>query len=105
MHIGAAFVTDGEPAKPMEPGVRALDEPSQDPEAAAMRRPPTRQHRNDPTSAQAVAMRLGVIASVTLQHPREPLRPPAAAANGRQRVDQWVELRDVIDVGGRDLRD
>jgi hypothetical protein len=78
MDIVASFVPDREAAIAMEPGVRAFDDPAADAQAAAIRRPPTGQDRDDALSVEAIAMGLGVVASVALEDTR--------AAAGRPRT-------------------
>src|SRR5260221_14157847 len=99
MDVVASFVPDGQAPIAMEPGVRAPDDPATDAQAAAMRRPPTGQDRDDALGVEAIAMRLGVIAAVALERIRATAGPAAPAADGRQRGDQRIELRDVVDVG------
>ena len=105
MDIGATFVADGEAAKAMEPRVRAFDDPAEDAEAAAVRRSAPREDRDDALRAQPVAMRLGVVAAIALDHIGPAPGPAAPAADRRQRGDERIELRDVVDVGGGHLRD
>jgi hypothetical protein len=47
-------------------------------------------------------MRLRVVARIVLERAAAPARPAAHRGEG---VDEWVQLRDVVDVGGRYLRD
>ena len=105
MDVVATFVTDREAAEAMEPGVRTFDHPAQDAEAAAMRRAPSGQDGDDALGAEAIAMRLRVVPSIALDDARLAPRATAAPAHGRERGDERVELRDVIDVRGRYLRD
>ena len=105
MDIGAALVPDGEPAKPMEPGDRAFDDPATRAQPAAVWGPALRQDRNDPPGPEPVAVGLGVIAAIALERPGLAAGAAAPPADGRQRVDHRIEVGDVIDVGGRYLRD
>ena len=105
MDVVATFVTDREAAEAMEPGVRTFDHPAQAAEAAAMRRAPSGQDGDDALGAEAIAMRLRVVPSIALDDARLAPRATAAPAHGRERGDERVELRDVIDVRGRYLRD
>ncbi len=105
MDIGAALVADGQTAKAVEPRERAFDDPPTDAETAPMRRPAPREDGDDATGPETVAVRLGVIAAVALERVGFPARAPAPAAHSRQRLDHRVEVRDVVDVGGRYLRD
>jgi len=105
MDLGASFVPHVESPEAMQPGQGALHDPATDAEATAVRRAAAREDRDDALRAQPIAVRLGVIAAVPLKRVRLATRTAAAAANGRQRGDEWVELRDVIDVRGGHLRD
>jgi hypothetical protein len=105
MDIVASFVPDGEAAIAMKPCVRAFDDPATDAQAAAMRRPPTGQDRDDALRVEAIAMGLGVVAPVALEGIRTAAGPAAPAADGGQCGDERIELGDVIDVGRRHLGD
>ncbi len=104
MDIGAAFVADGQAAKPMQPGDGPLNDPPTHAEAAAMRRAAARQDGGNAARAEAVAMRLRIVPAVTLQRVRLPAGPTAPPPHGGQRVHHRVELRDVVDVRCRYLR-
>ena len=105
MDVGAAFVADGEPPKAMEPRVRAFDDPPEDAEAAAVRCAPTREDRDDALCAQPIAMRLGIVAPITLNDIGPTPGPAATSTDRRQRGDERIQLRDVVDVRGGHLRD
>ncbi len=105
MDVSAAFVADGEATEAMQPGEGPLDNPPADAQAAAMRRPPPREHRRDATGPQAVAMRLGVVAAVALERTRLAARTPAATPYRRKGIHHRVEVGNVVDVRGRYLRD
>jgi hypothetical protein len=103
--IGAAFVADGQAAKTVEPGDRALNDPAAHAEPTAVRRPALGQHRYDAPSPEAMAVRLGIVAPVTLQRPGSTSGSASTSADSRERLHHRVEVRDVVHVGGRDLRD
>jgi hypothetical protein len=105
MDIVASFVPDGEAAIAMEPRVRAFDDPARDAQAAAMRRPPTREDRDDALGVQTIAMGLGVVAPVPLENVRAAAGPATPAADRGQGSDERVELGDVVDIGRRHLCD
>jgi len=104
MNTGAPFIPHAEAAKLMEPGQCALDDPARPAEATAMRSPAFRQLRLDAAAVEGIAVRLRIIAAVALDEAR--LSPGAArpAADRRDRVHQRQELRDVVPVGGGQLR-
>jgi len=55
-------------------------------------------------NGEAITMWLRIVATVALQDVGPSARPPAASANGGQVRDQGVEVGDVVDVRGRDMR-
>ena len=105
MDIGSAFVADREPSESVQPGDRALNHPAADPEAAAVRRPSPREDWRDAPSPEAIPVWLRVVAAVALQGAGLLAGTPASAAHGGKRGDERIELRDVVDVGRRYLRD
>ena len=105
MDIGAALVPDRQASVPMEPGDRPFNDPATGSEPTAMRRATPGEDGRDAPGPEPVAMRLGVVSAVTLQRVGSSARAAATAPHGRERVDQGVELRDVVDVGGGQLRD
>jgi len=66
--------------------------------------PASCQLRLDAAPVEGVAMRLRIIAPVALHEIRLPPRAARPAAHGRHCVHQGQQLRDVIPVGGRQLR-
>lgn len=105
MDIGAALVADGQAAKAMEPGDRAFDDPAAHAEPTAVRRPTLGEDRDDASGPEAIAVRLGVVAPIALQRIGPSAGPATTPADGREGVDHGVEVGDVVDVGGRYLRD
>lgn len=57
-------------------------------------------HRLDAAIAQGLAMPLGVVAAIGVNHARPLNRVAAQAANRRNRVDQRQQLRHIVDVRG-----
>ena len=105
MDIGATFVADRQPSKPMEPRDRPFDHPATGAEATAVWGATAREDGRDAARAEAITMRLGVVAAVALQRVRARPGTPASPAYRGQGVNQRVELRDVVDVGRGYLRD
>ena len=91
MDIVASFVPDREAAIAMEPGVRAFDDPATDAQAAAIRRSPPGEDRDDALGKEAIAMRLRVVAAVALEGIRAAAGPAAPAADGGQGGDKRIE--------------
>jgi len=104
MDTRAPFIPHVEAAKLMEPGQRAFDDPARPTETTAMLGPTLRQLRLDAAAVKGVAVRLRIIAAVALHEIRLSPRAAGPAAQGRHRVHQQQELRDVMPVGGRQLR-
>jgi len=105
VHTRAAFVTNGQPAKAMQPGQRALDDPAGAAQAAAVRRAPLGELGRDPSAVQLIAMPLRVVAAIALNQAGLPNGMTDAASHERHGVDEWQQLRDVVSVGGRQDRD
>jgi hypothetical protein len=104
MDAVVAFIANGEATKPVEPGERALDDPAEHAKAAAVGRAATAEDRNNAAGGEAITMWLRIVATVALQDVGPSARPPATSANGGQVRDQGVEVGDVVDVRGRDMR-
>jgi hypothetical protein len=105
MDVGAALIANGQPAEAVEPRDGPFDHPAADAQATAVRCPTPREDRRDPARPQAVTMRLGVVTAVPLERTGLASRASATAAHRGEGVDHWVEVCDVVDVGGRYLRD
>ncbi len=97
MDAVVAFIANGEATKPVEPGERALDDPAEHAKAAAVGRAATAEDRNNAVGGEAITMWLRIVATVALQD-------VGPSANGGQVRDQGVDVGDVVDVRGRDMR-
>ena len=105
MDTRIAFVADRETAIAMQPGERAFDDPAGRAEPAARRRAPTREDGDDAAGPQPVAMGLRIVAAIPLQRAWPAARPTAPTPDRRQRRHERIELRNVVDVRGGQLRD
>jgi hypothetical protein len=105
MDTRIAFIADRETAIAMQPGERAFDDPAGRTEPAAMRRAPTREEGDDAAGPQPVAMGLRIVAAIPWQRVRPAERPTAPSPDRRQRRPERIELRNVVDVRGGQLRD
>ena len=105
MDTRIAFVADGETPIAMQPGERAFDDPAGRAEPAAMRRAPPREEGNDAAGPQTVAMGLRIVAAIPLQRARPARRPTGPTPDRRECRHERVELRNVVDVRGGQLRD
>ena len=100
MHVCVAFVANLEPSECMKPGKGTFDEPARFTKATAMRRTDFGKQGCDAAFAQALPVRLGTVATVTLNNFRLAQRTSALSSNGRNCLDQRIELRDVVAIRG-----
>jgi hypothetical protein len=103
MDICSTFITDPQAAVLAEPGDGALHDPAIDAQATAVRRPTPGQAGDNPPLTQRTPMGLRVIASVPQNRGGTPAGPSHFARDGRDRIDQGQQSRDVVTVGRRDL--
>lgn len=82
----------------MEPGGSAFDHPTILAESAAVSGPALRDHWLDTAIAQGSPMPLGVVSAIGVDHARPLNRVAAQAANRWNRVDQRLQLRNIVDV-------
>jgi hypothetical protein len=104
MEIGAAIVANRQAAEAVEPGHRVFDDPPADAEAAAVRRPAPRQNGSDAAGREPLSVPAGSRRPSRRSAPGCGVASPAAPHRGKG-VNQGNELGDVVDVGGRRLRD
>ncbi len=100
MHVCVSFVANLEPSECMKPGKGTFDEPSRFTEAAAMRRTDFGKQGRDAAFAQVLSVWLGTIAPVAQNNFRFAQRTSAFSSNGRNRLDQRIELRAVVAIRG-----
>jgi VCBS repeat protein len=106
MDLRQPFVPDAQAAKLVQPGKCAFDHPSIYPEPTAVRSTALGEHRGDPTGAQALAVRFGIIATSAV----EALGFTAGAAplpsDRGNSLDEGNELGHVVRVrAGQDDRE
>jgi hypothetical protein len=104
MHARAPFVANGQASKAVEPREGAFNDPARAPQPAPVRGAPLGQRRLDAPLVQGVAMRLRIVAAVALHQIGFPARPADAASDGRDGLHQGQQLRDVVAIGGGQLR-
>ncbi len=100
MHVCVPFVANLEPPECMEPGKGTFDEPARFTKATAMRRTDFGEQGRDATLAQTLPVWLGTVAPVTLNNFRFAQRTSAFSSDVRNRLNQRIELRDVVAIGG-----
>ena len=105
VELGDPIPADGQPPEGVEPGVRPLDGPAENPQAAAVRAAATGDRAVDAPRTKLVTVLPGVIAAVGQQPVRTSLRPPGFALHRRHRIDQRDKLGHVVPVGSGDRDD
>ena len=105
VHVSTAFVPHRESAEAMKPGQGPFDYPPGDAEPAPVWRAPAGEDGHDALGLQSVAVRLRVVAPVALQRIGFAAWSAASPTDRGQGGDERVELGNVVDVGGRQLRD
>ena len=98
MDMGISFVSNFQAPEGVEPSNRALHDPARFAESTAVRRADLGKHGRDAALAQALSVWLGTVAPVALDNLRLAQRAAVLSANGRNRLDQRIELRDVVAV-------
>ena len=104
MHTSPTFVAHVETAKSVKPGQRALNDPARAAQPAPVRRPALGELAVDPASMQRIAMRLRIVAAVTLDQAGFAPRATGASAQRRNGVDQRQQLGNVVPVGAGEQR-
>ncbi|AJY27267.1 hypothetical protein BTM_4058 [Burkholderia thailandensis 34] len=100
MHVCVPFVANLEPSECMKPGKGTFDEPARFTEATAVRRTDFGKQGRDAAFAQTLSVRLGTVAPVALNNLRFAQRTSAFSSDGRNRLNQRIELRDVVAIRG-----
>src|SRR6516225_5325383 len=102
MHPGFAIRAQAQFAKTVKPRRRALDNPTEDPQTAAMFSVLTCQSGTDTAAPQGTPMGLRIISPVTEENVGPPARVADLAAHLRNGVHDVKQLADVVPVGTRD---
>ncbi len=100
MHVCVPFVANPEPSECMKPGKGTFDEPARFTEAAAVRRTDFGKQGRDAAFAQTLPVRLGTVVPVAQNNLRFAQRPSALSSDGRNRLNQRIDLRDVVAIRG-----
>lgn len=80
----------------MKPGQRTFDHPAGHTQAAAVIGVTASNQRRDSSLAKRLAMSVGVVAAVSLDHFRAMTRMPHLSAYRRDGIDQWEQLRHIV---------
>jgi hypothetical protein len=105
MNVGASLVANQEATEAVQPCEGPFNDPSRDAEAAAVRRAASGEDGDDAFHAEPITMALRMVAAIALQDVGPPAGPAASTSDLGHGADQWVELRNVIDVRGGHLGD
>jgi hypothetical protein len=92
------FVADVETVELVQPGEGALDYPARVAEARAVFGLATSDQRLDTERSQLAAVEVMVVAAISDQLLRPPLRPARFAPHGRDRLQQQEQLRAFVAV-------
>jgi hypothetical protein len=98
--VSAPLEAHPQAAELVQPGDRALDDPTVDAQPATMADAAPRESGSDAPQAQGQAVDARVVGTVAVQLVRSEARTTDAAANRGDRVDQRHELCPVVLVGG-----
>jgi hypothetical protein len=98
--VGTFFKSNPQTAKLMQPTVRALDNPSEDTQTAAVFGIAFCQNRKHSSPPQAFAMGLRVIRPITLNASRSPT-PSTFATNLRNCIHKGKQLRHIVSIRSR----
>src|SRR5487761_2631379 len=99
VNAGQPFVSDSEPAKPMQPCDGSFDDPAGFSQAAAVFGSASRNLRLDAWRLESRSMRVRIVAAISLDEVRFALRTPRLARDRGNRLDQRQQLGDIVAVG------
>jgi hypothetical protein len=103
MNVGATFIPDSQPTMLEEPRNGPLNDPPVYAQATAMGCATPGQKRENATATQLTPVRLRIVGPISLDPIRSSAGPSHLARDGRDRIDQRQQLRDVMAIGSRDL--
>lgn len=98
---GQALITHAQPSELMRPCNGALYHPAGFTQPTTVRSATPGDLGTDALARQQSAQRIGVIGAICLNQRRFASWCTAHARHGRDRRDQWQQLRDVMAVGAR----
>ena len=101
MDVAAAFVADVEAAELVDPGEAAFDDPAPAAESGAVLGLAAGDAAGDAALAQSAAVFLVVVAAVGDEQVGPAAGSAGASVDGRDAVEQRLELGDVVTVGAR----
>jgi hypothetical protein len=90
------LIPDAQPTELVQPGERALHDPTILTQAAAMRRAALGQHGGDAAPSQGAAVWGGSVGTITREAVRSPARASWLTPHGRDGLDQRYQLGDIM---------
>ncbi|MCY1262954.1 hypothetical protein D9M68_135960 [compost metagenome] len=106
VNVGPTIEANAKTAEVMKPGVSPFNHPAEFSQATAVFGAAPRNHRLDTALAQSLAMRVGIVATISKDDLGLLKRPAARAADRNYRIDERQQLRDIVAVGaGQDGTD
>lgn len=102
MNVRATFVSNAESTKLMQPGMGPFHHPTEDPQAAAMRRVALCQNRLDAAPPQGLRVRGRMVGPIPLNPLGTLARSSRLARNGGNCIHQGKQLGHVVAVGAGD---
>jgi len=96
--MGISFIANLQSSEGVQPGNRALDDPTRFTQTATVRCAQPGKQRSDATLAQASAVRVGTIATVALHDFWLAQRASALAAHAGNRVYRRIQLGDIVNI-------
>jgi len=99
VNVVTAFVSNSQAAELVQPTDRPLHNPSKDAQAAAVLGVSFGDYRLDAAQGQLLAVRIGIVGSISEDFSGALHRASDLASDRRDRVDQRDQLRHVVTVG------
>jgi len=96
VNVGPTLKANAKTTKIVQPCVSTLDHPAEFSKSAAMFGTAPGDHRFDSACTKPLAMRLRVVAAICVDEFGLAKRSAAYTANGRDRVDERQQLRNVV---------
>src|SRR5688500_6973219 len=99
VNLGSTLPSNSQAAEVVKPGDRALHDPTDFAEAAAMFGPSLRDEGLNATTLQRFSMTFGVVSTVPVEFVGSMARVTDLPSNGWYRIQQGQDLRCVVAIG------
>ena len=100
VNVSASLISNSQSAELVKPAQRSLDDPAMYTKATAVSRVPLGSPGGNADLSQSVAMGLGIVGAIGIQRIKPIAWRTDFPSNGRDRVDQFKQLRYVMFIGG-----